>query len=248
MDFDAWTTRPADRDHGRRLILGYAVGIALLGSIGTAMAFSTPELAPEEPEEEVLEAEFAEEPEPEPEPEPVAPEPPPEQPQPVAPQPVLPELVTPVEVPDDAPEEKEPTADTGDAGGDPYASGAARGTVVARAVAPAPAPVVAPKSSAPVGPARMTAATEPPRVLSAPPDVYPAAAKAASIDGVVTVRFVVGVDGVPTQVKALRGPAELQSACEDSVKGTRYSPATDKLSGRPISVFHLKKCHYRLKT
>ncbi len=250
MDFDAWTTRSVDRQRQRRLFAGYLIGLAIVGSVGTALAFHSGPAPVEEEEENILNAQFADEPEPEapePEPEPEPQEPPPPSPRPDVPAPVLPELVTPDEIPDDAPEEKEPTQGA-DEGTDPYASGAPRGPAPRPTAPKVVAPVAPPKVQAPSGPVRITSETTPPKQLSAPPEFYPAAAKAAAIDGTVIVRYVVGVDGNPEQVQAIRGPEELRSACEDVVKGSRYEPAKDKKTGKAVSVYHHKKCTYRLKT
>jgi TonB family protein len=168
--------------------------------------------------------------------------------------PVVPEIETPDEIPDDAPQEAEPAEDN-DEGGDPFAqAGAVRGpaptprkAVVAEAPAPAP---VKPKPRPKSGPIRMSAKTEPPRELGVASGVgaYPASAKAAGIEGTVVVRFVIDKAGQPSQVKALRGPAELRPACEARVKGTKYSPAKDKATGQAVSVFHHKRCVFRIKT
>jgi protein TonB len=79
-------------------------------------------------------------------------------------------------------------------------------------------------------------------------DAYPASAKAAGIEGTVVVRFVINEQGMPTQVQAQRGPPELRPACEARVKATKYSPATDKESGKSVAVYHHKRCVYRIKT
>jgi TonB family protein len=96
----------------------------------------------------------------------------------------------------------------------------------------------------------MSAKTAPPQELGVASgfDAYPAAAKAAGIEGTVVVSFVINEQGLPTQVKAQRGPPELRPACEARVKATKYSPATDKESGKSVAVFHHKRCVYRIKT
>jgi TonB family protein len=257
MDFDSWTNRIVDVERRRRLTLGYFVGVVATSCVGAALAFATPPEIVEEEEPNILdvalveepEPEIEAEPEPEPEPEPAAPEPPLQAP-------VVPEIETPEEIPDAAPVEAEPTA-APDEGGDPFAQGGAvrgpartpREAVVAEAPVPVPVPIkpsLKPKS----GPIRMSAETEPPRELGVASGVgaYPASAKAAGIEGTVVVRFVIDSSGQPSQVKSLRGPVELRPACEARVNGTKYSPAKDRATGQAVSVFHHKRCVFRIKT
>lgn len=160
----------------------------------------------------------------------------------------MPSLETPTEIPDDAPAEAAPQEDANPyASGDPYrfaSQGATRRRVVATVVkAASPAPRVEAKSA---GPSRITAGTTPPKTLSSAPAVYPAAAKAAGIEGRVIVRFVVGTDGVPKDVQAVRGPDALRPACVAVVEGSRYSPALR--DGQPVEVIKNKVCTFKLST
>lgn len=249
MDFDNWTNRNVDADRRRRLIAGYIVGMVTVGSLGTALALSSERVQEEAPEEDVMDVQLQPEPEPEPEAEP-EPEPEPEAatpPEQMLRGPVMPTITTPTEIPDDAPKESEADPSLNPyASGDPfqYAGQGGTGRVAAKKVvvaAPAAAAVVAPK-----GPERVTAGTTPPKVLSGGNASYPAAAKAAGIEGVVIVKFVVSVQGNPEQVEVVRGPDGLKDACESAVRNSKYSPAMR--DGHPVSVIKTKKCVFKLTT
>lgn len=247
MDFDNWTNRKVDAVRRRRLFAGYLVGLVTVGSLGTALAISSERVQEEAPEEDVMDVQLQPEPEPEPEAEP-EPEPaqatPPEQ---MLRGPVMPSITTPTDIPDDAPKESEADPSLNPyASGDPfqYAGQGGTGRVLAKKVvvaAPAAAPVIAPK-----GPERVTAGTTPPKVLSGGNASYPAAAKAAGIEGVVIVKFVVSVEGNPEQIEVVRGPDGLKEACENAVKNSKYSPALR--DGQPVSVIKTKKCTFKLTT
>ncbi|MCS3800982.1 energy transducer TonB [Niastella sp. OAS944] len=69
--------------------------------------------------------------------------------------------------------------------------------------------------------------------------VYPQDAKSKKIEGVVTVEFIVGVDGTITEAKALNGPEELrQSAVDVVMRSPKWWPRIQ--SGRQVKT--LKKC------
>ncbi|HSC86024.1 MAG TPA: energy transducer TonB [Polyangiaceae bacterium] len=220
----------------------------------TVLAMTQSVTVEEATEEETLDVALATEPEPEPEPEPeAAPEPEPE-PAPAAPRPagpVMPQITTPTEIPDDAP--KEAAADDSNpyASGDPFMYAGAAGTGPRTAAAPTVVKAEAPKPVAvqkPSGPERMTADTTPPQLLSQPADanVYPAAAKAAGIEGTVIVKLEVDEQGNTQNVRAVKGPDELRAACENRFKGSKFSPAIR--DGHPVAVQQVKKCTYNLKT
>jgi periplasmic protein TonB len=251
MDFDNWTNRTADKERQKRLMVGYSFGILAVGGFLTALSMTSQAKPVIEEPENILDVALAEEPEPEPEPEPEVEEPEPEtaEPQPKPQGPVLPELTTPVDIPDDAPEEKEPDPSNPYASADPYKFGAGqRGTgpkTAKKVVEAAPAAPPPPKNS---GPVRVTADTIAPVPLIAPATEYPASAKAAGIEGTVIVKFVVDVSGNPTQVQAVRGPEGLQAACEDKVKGSKFTPAQSKSTGQAVAVHRVQRCVFRLKT
>jgi len=247
MDFDAWTNRASDRQRARRLLFGYAIGLSTLFGFGTALALSSHGHQVEEEEEDVQNVLLATEPEPEPEPEAVEPEPVHVDPAPPQPRgPVVPTLTVPDEIPSDAPSEATPTADFNPyASGDPYqyaTQGRAfnRAPVVVKAASPAPAAVL------PSGPARVTADTTPPQKLSGAAFTYPAAAKAAGIEGKVVVKFVVTEDGSVTDIQVVKGPEGLRDAVIAMVKTYKYSPAMR--GGQAVSVIQTKVFTFKLTT
>ncbi len=61
---------------------------------------------------------------------------------------------------------------------------------------------------------------------------YPPAALASRIEGTVTLRAAIGVNGEVTHVQPLSGPPALVSAAVDAVRQWRYKPA--KLDGQPV--------------
>jgi protein TonB len=254
MDFEAWTNRAGDAERQKRLLAGYGVGAVGVGTLIVLLSLSASGIAQEPPEEQPLEVQFAEqpevEPEPEPEPEPESePEPEPDpNPAPRPQGPVMPQLTTPTEIPQDKPAEVDAKPDDNPYGAaDPYMYGvgqrgsAPRKQVVEAAPAPAAAPAPPPK---PKGPTRVTEDTIPPKPLSEPPPEYPAAAKAAGIEGTVIVKFVVTEAGDTTQVQAIKGPEELRPACEAVVRGMRFEPAMR--DGQPVSVYKTKPCRFRI--
>lgn len=257
MDLDAWQSQPLDSQRFKRMALGWGLGAVAILSTGAVLAVNTPRAIEEPVEEEILEVQLvdhieAPEPEPEPEaqPEPAS-EPEPQAPQ--APRPVLPKLHVPTEVPSQAPAETEPKTDANPYGGafDPYqyaASGPRTASSAASPVAVAPAKVTAPPPRAPSAPVRVNAETNPPVEIRAGLTSYPAAAKASGIEGVVVVKFVVATSGEPTDIQAVSGPVELQGACEEKVRGSKYQPATSKATGLAIAVIKNTRCVFQLKT
>jgi len=248
MDFDAWTNRASDRQRARRLLFGYAIGLVSLLSFGTALALTSHKEEAEEEEQDVQNVLLATEPEPEPEPEPeAAPEPVNTEPAPAQPRgPVVPTLAVPTEIPTDAPSETTPTSDFNPyASGDPYQY-ATQGRVAARAPAVVKAASPAPAALAPTGPSRVTADTTPPAKLSGAAFSYPAAARAAGIEGKVIVKFVVTEDGSVTDIQVVKGPDALRDAVIEMVKSYRYTPAMR--DGKAVSVIQTKVFTFKLTT
>jgi TonB family protein len=67
---------------------------------------------------------------------------------------------------------------------------------------------------------------KPGSLQSAERPVYPLTAKAAGIEGPVTVRCVIGKDGQVRDVHAVKGPVELRQAAVDAVSRWTYHPYT----------------------
>jgi len=99
---------------------------------------------------------------------------------------------------------------------------------------PAPPPSVlpplvpAPPTAAPVT-APKTAST--PKMISSTRPVYPAAARQANIQGIVTVSANVDANGKVASAKALSGPLLLQQAAVDAVGQWKFSPGL--IDGKP---------------
>jgi len=159
---------------------------------------------------------------------------------------VVPTLAVPTEIPSDAPSETAPSADFNPyASGDPYQY-ATQGRVANRA-APTVVKAASPEPAAgPIGPSRVTADTTPPQKLSGAAFSYPAAAKAAGIEGKVIVKFVVTEDGSVTDIQVVKGPDGLRDAVIEMVKTYRFTPAMR--GGQPVSVIQTKVFNFKLTT
>ena len=71
-------------------------------------------------------------------------------------------------------------------------------------------------------------------IVSKVPPIYPAAAKAAGIQGVVHLSATLGLDGTVQELTVLDGPAELIQSAMDAVKQWVYKPTL--LNGNPVQV------------
>lgn len=256
MDLHTWTSHTIDRQRQLRLVIGYIAGSCVVGSLFTALAFAKSSAPVEEMEDNIFDVALAEAPEPqEPEPEiqaepEVEAEPPRIPPQSQNKSPALPELAAPEAIPDAAPLETA-VSDNPYASSDPYAFGVgqrgASGTKATKVVETA-TPKTEKIAKNQGGPVRITADTEAPVQIAGSGAVYPASAKAAGIEGTVIVKYVVDTSGHPTNVQSVRGPEALRSACEDSVRSLRFTPATIKSTGAVVAVTKIKKCTFRLTT
>ena len=75
----------------------------------------------------------------------------------------------------------------------------------------------------------------------------PAEAKAAGIEGVVVVRWVVTETGAVTDVRVLKGPPELHAVCVAAIKAQRWTPGRDA-DGVPRAFTKIKKFKFKLST
>jgi protein TonB len=247
MDLDAWNVRP-DSLRARRLALGSGVGLVTVASFVVLVAL-TQKPSEIEKDDDVVEVKLEEklpeqaEAEPEPEPEPVTNE------QVAAPGPRLALLRPPTEIPQDKPSEAEPTQGEGEGGtADPYAATGGRGRTGGAGTAQVEAPKEAPKPP-PVKP-RATSITEdmtPPKPISQAMPAFPDALKAQGIEGVVIVKYVIGVDGTVTAAKRVRGPSEFWPVIAAAMKSWKFSPALDA-SGKPVSVTRTHRFNFTIKT
>ena len=74
---------------------------------------------------------------------------------------------------------------------------------------------------------------ETPRLIASPNPLYPAAARAQSLEGVVALDALVDAAGNVAEVKALSGPILLRQAAIDALRKWKYQPA--RLNGLPTS-------------
>jgi protein TonB len=210
MDFGSWTDRRTDTLRLRRLAVGWVVGaISVTCGMSFIILTSKGVAASQEEDDGPIEVQLAKEPEPEPPP----PPPPPPEAAKAAPKP---RMVAPTTISDEKLQEKEPAKDLQtDEKMDEEPKEAP--AVVSAAPPPPPPPVVREKPAV-KKPIRLTEdMPKPVQLVSKTPD-YPPEAKSAGIEGVVLVRYVIGEDGSVRDVKALKGPPELQAACVEAVK------------------------------
>jgi protein TonB len=237
MNFETWTTARVDTLRLRRLCVGSLVGcITVTATLAFVILSSKGAVALEEQEEGPIEVELAREPEPEPPP----PPPPPAAEAPKAPRP---KLSSPLAVPDDKPEEKDPTPvqtapEVEEEEEEPVAA-------IATSVAPPPPPPPPKPKPSVKKPIRLTEdMPKPVQTVMKTPE-YPSSAKAAGIEGVVIVKYVVGEDGSVRDAKVLKGPPELQDACLAAVKTWRFQPMI--VDGSPISFVKIARFPFRIR-
>ena len=75
-----------------------------------------------------------------------------------------------------------------------------------------------------------------PEVISKVAPDYPEAARAARIQGVVTVQALVGKDGAVQDARVVRSIPELDGAAKACVQQWKFKPAMDD-HGRPVTVW-----------
>ena len=247
MAFENWSGKNRDVLRLKRLLFSSGVGCVALIGVFVYLLENAPQAQAEEIEEDakVVEVELAKEPEPEP-----PPPPPPElRPHHPNPGPRLQKLETPTTISEAKVEEKEAKPATS-GGGDPYEKGGGDGSgtgekAVVEAPAPPPPP---PKPLVKEGPHPVGETDTPPELIgSAAVPEMPAEAKAAGIEGTVIVKFTVTETGAVTDVKVLKGPAELQAVCVAAVKAMRFKPGHSE-DGVVRAFTRIKKFKFQLKT
>jgi TonB family protein len=218
--------------------VGSVVGaITVVAGMSFIILTSKGVAAEEEIDDGPIEVELAKEPEPEP---PPPPPPPPEAAQ-AAPKP---RLVTPTTISDEKLEEKEPTKDLQQSEKmeeEPKEAPAPVETVAP----PPPKPTVVREKPQVKKPIRLTEDMPKPVQLVTKTPEYPSEAKSAGIEGVVIVRYVIAEDGSVRDVKALKGPPELQAACIEAVKTWRFQPII--VDGSPQAVVRMARFPFRIR-
>lgn len=237
MDFQSWTDQRLDTLRLRRLAVGWVVGsISVVAGMSFIILTSKGVAASEEEDTGPIEVQLAKEPEPEPPP----PPPPPEAAK-AAPKP---RMVAPTTISDEKLEEKEPVKQQVDE----KMEEEPKETAPVETVAPPPtaAPIVREKPKA-KKPIRLTEDMPKPVQLvgsGASPEYNPEA-KAAGIEGVVIIRYVIGEDGSVRDVRALKGPPELQPSCLALVKTYRFQPII--VDGSPVAVVRMARFSFRIR-
>jgi TonB family protein len=238
MNFDSWTVKRTATLRVRRLMVGWVVGaIGVAASMSFIVLSSKGAGAAVEEEEGPIEVALAKEPEPAAEPPP--PPPPADKPKPQAPRP---RLASPLTVPDDKPEEKDPLPQQ-QVEEEPEEK-PAEPAIASAAPPPPPPPVVKAKPTI-KKPIRLTEDMPKPVQLVMKTPEYPADAKAAGIEGVVIVKYVIAEDGSVRDVKALKGPPELQATCIEAVRSWRYQPVI--VDGVPTAVVRVARFPFRIR-
>jgi len=237
MNFETWTVRRYDAQRVRRLFVGWIVGaIGVTASLAFIVLSSKGAAAQEEEEEGPIEVQLAKEAEPAP-----PPPPPPEieKPKMQAPRP---RMASPLAVPDDKPAEKDPAPQQMIA--DEPEEERPAPAIVSAAPPPPPPPVEKPKPAI-RKPIRLTEDMPKPEQISMKTPEYPAAAKTAGIEGVVIVKYVIGEDGSVRDVKALKGPPELQASCIEAVKQWRFRPIL--VDGAAVAVVRVARFPFHIR-
>jgi protein TonB len=90
------------------------------------------------------------------------------------------------------------------------------------------------KPARPVGPARISSGVVAGLKIAGSQPVYPPIARAAHMQGSVTLHAVISKTGTIEKLEAISGPEMLKGAALDAVKGWRYKPYL--LNGEPTEV------------
>jgi len=249
MDLATWERHDFDKVRVRRLAAGYVLGAVLLAGVLGAVAMTAAK-AYGLSEDTIVEAALVTSPKEEPVVE-VKEEP--AKPQQQTPRPLAP-LVEPTKVTNTL-IEKEPAPRTDNPYGaeDPYAlleAAKAQTTETERpkvqeALRVVEKPKVAAKKTT-QEPIRVTEEVTPPKAISMQAPSYPAEAKAAGVEGLVVIQYVVTESGEVRDVQVVRGPPELVAVCVSAVKSWRFTPAMKE--GLPVAVHRIARFPFRIKT
>jgi len=237
MDFGSWTDRRLDTLRIRRLVVGWIVGsISVVAGMSFIVLTSKGVAASEEEDDGPIEVQLAKEAEPEP------PPPPPPPPEAAKAQP-KPRLAVPTTISDEKLQEKEPAKDLQTS--EKMDEVQKEAPAIASVAPPPPPPPVVRERVAAKKPIRLTEDMPKPVQLSMTTPSYPPDVKAAGVEGVVIVRYVIAEDGSVRDVKALKGPPELQSVCIEAVKTWRFQPII--VDGAAVAVVRMARFPFRIK-
>lgn len=89
-----------------------------------------------------------------------------------------------------------------------------------------------------------TDVARPPVVISGPVERFAEDLRAARIQGEVTVRMIIGVDGRASAFEAIKSDhPRLTEAAFETLASWKFSPAT--VNGAPVAVYYLRRMTYR---
>ena len=77
--------------------------------------------------------------------------------------------------------------------------------------------------------------------VSAVAPMYPAAAAAAGVEGIVIIEAIIGTDGAVKNAKILRSVPGLDQAALDAVQQWRFTPTL--LNGKPVEIVDDRRRH-----
>ena len=102
------------------------------------------------------------------------------------------------------------------------------------------------QSNGPAAPpaVRTSTGVQQPRLLSAPPVVYPFSARAAKVQGDISVDVTIDENGKVVGMTVLSGPTLLRQAALDALRNRKYAPAM--LDGKPTSAHVVVVIHFQL--
>jgi len=238
MDFGSFTDQPIDTLRVRRLVVGWVVGtLGVVAGMSFIVLTSKGVASAEEEDDGPIEVQLANEPEPEP--------PPPPPPPPAAERPApRPRMVAPATISNEKLQEKEPAKDL-QTDETMEEEPKEQPKEIASAAPPPPPPPVVREKPQPKKPLRLTEDMPKPVQLTTKTPEYPPSAKSAGIEGVVIVRYVIAEDGSVRDVKALKGPAELQDVCISAVKTWRFQPII--VDGSAVAVVRMARFPFRIR-
>jgi protein TonB len=95
-------------------------------------------------------------------------------------------------------------------------------------------PVIAVAKPKPTGPARISSGVMQGQIVQRTQPVYPPIARAAHMQGTVTLHAIISKTGTIEKLEAISGPEMLKGAALDAVKTWRYKPYL--LNGEPTEV------------
>jgi len=114
------------------------------------------------------------------------------------------------------------------------AGGSAGGVFGGMGASTGSGPVIAVAKPKPTGPQRISSGVMQGQIIQRTQPVYPPIARAAHMQGTVTLHAIISKTGTIEKLEAVSGPEMLRGAATDAVKSWRYKPYL--LNGEPTEV------------